>query len=260
VLAGSASLAQPAPQPAGAAGAPPPRPVVYPPRPVDPAGVERGKLLFSQNGCAGCHGDDTRGGTGGPALHRRALVLNDVRGEKIGPFLLNGRAGLASHAFKLEPPQIVDIADFLHAMRTVGTGSGAIIRRVPSILTGSAPAGQAYFGRTCSGCHSVTGDLAGIGARVTDPRQLQQRWLAPPTSRPLTANVSLPTGPVTGEVTAIDEFSITLKTPTGERVIERDGARPRIALAEPLAAHSALLRRLTDTQIHDVTAYLVTLK
>lgn len=216
-------------------------------------------MLYTQNGCAACHGAETRGGTA-PPLHRRALVLNDVRGEKIGPVLLNGPPGVPNHVFKFEPSQIVDIADFMHAMRTIGTGSGNIMQRVPSILVGSASAGKAYFDKTCAGCHSATGDLARIGARVTEPRQLQQRWLAPPATKPVIATVALPGGPVTGELTAIDEFQVTLKTASGERVIPRDGPRPRVTTTDPLAGHAALLRRIADKDIHDVTAYLVTLK
>ena len=106
----------------------------------------------------------------------------------------------------------------------------------------------------------ATGDLARIGTRVADPRQLQQRWLAPPETKPVTATVSLPGGPVTGDLIKIDEFSLTLKTPSGERVIERDGARPRVVINDPRAGHAALLRRIADKDIHDVTAYLVTLK
>ena len=251
----------PAPRAAGGvAAAPAPRPTVYPPRPVDPAGVERGRALYSQNGCAGCHGGDTRGGAGGPPLHRRALVLNDVRGEKIGPVLAVGLAGVPGHRFSFEPSQIVDIADFLHSMRTIGTGNSNIVERVPTILTGSPNAGKAYFDKACASCHSATGDLARIGSRVSEPRQLQQRWLAPLATKPVMATIALPNGDVTGEVTALDEFSVTLKTAAGERVIERNGPRPRVAINDPLEAHAAMLRRLADKDIHDVTAYLVTLK
>jgi mono/diheme cytochrome c family protein len=255
-----AQPAQPGPPPGG--GPPPPgtpRPVVYPPRAVDPQGVERGRVLYTQNGCATCHGPDTRGGTG-PALHRRAAVLNDVRGEKLGPLLAAGLPTVPNHVFKFEQPQVVDIADFLHSQRATGTGNANVIRRVPSILTGQAEPGKAYFDKTCGGCHSATGDLAKIATRITDPRALQQRWLAPPPTKPITATVGLPGGAVTGDVVAISEFEITLKTPAGERVIPRDGPRPRVVLTNPLAAHKALLRRITDTDIHNVTAYLVTLK
>lgn len=254
LAAASITYAQGGPPPPGT-----PRPVVYPPRPVDPQAVERGKLLFTQNGCAACHGADIRGGSG-PPLHRRAAVLNDVRGEKLGPLLAAGLPTVPNHVFKFEQPQVVDIADFLHSQRATGTGGGNVISRVPSILTGQAAPGKVYFDQTCGGCHSVTGDLAKIATRIADPRTLQQRWLAPPATKPITATVAAPGGAVSGDVTAVSEFAITMKTAAGERVIQRNGAQPRVVLTDPLAAHKALLRRIADKDIHDVTAYLVTLK
>ena len=237
------------------AGPPPgPRPVVYPSRAVDPAAVDRGRVLYQQ-GCAACHGADIRGGSA-PALHRSVVVLNDVRGETIGPFLAAGLPGHPDHVFKLERPQTIDIADYLHSIPVSGNGTAGILAKVPSILTGSATAGKAYFAKTCTSCHSATGDLAGVATRFGDPTTLQQRWLAPRAKTPITASV----GAVSGEVTSLDEFSITLKTAQGERVIPRDGDRPKVVIKDPLAAHAALLRRITDDNIHDVTAYLVTLK
>ena len=244
---------------APAAGPPPgPRPVVYPPRVFDPAAADRGRVLYQQ-GCASCHGADIRGGTA-PALHRSVVVLNDVRGETIGPFLAAGLPGHPGHVFKFERPQTIDIADYLHSFPVSGNGTAGILAKVPSILTGSAEAGKAYFSKTCASCHSAAADLAGVATRISDPTALQQRWLAPRARTPITATVSAPGGPVSGEVTAIDEFSITLKTAQGERVIQREGDRPKVVIEDPLAAHAALLRRITDDNIHDVTAYLVTLK
>lgn len=242
-----------------AAGPPPgPRSVVYPPRVFDPAAADRGRVLYQQ-GCASCHGADIRGGTG-PALHRSVVLLNDVRGETIGPLLAVGLPGHPEHVFKFERPQTIDIADYLHSIPVSGNGAAGILAKVPSILTGSATAGKAYFAKTCAGCHSATGDLAGVATRLRDPTTLQQRWLAPRAKAPITASIRTPGGAASGEVSALDEFSITLKTAQGERVIPREGDRPKVVIKDPLAAHAALLRRITDDNIHDVTAYLVTLK
>jgi cytochrome c oxidase cbb3-type subunit 3 len=44
--------------------------VAYPPRTVDPAAANRGKVLYSTN-CAFCHGSDAHGGDGGgPNIER----------------------------------------------------------------------------------------------------------------------------------------------------------------------------------------------
>src|SRR5438552_5527557 len=63
----------------------------YPDRPpADPVAVERGQSLYRVN-CAFCHDVDTRGGDSGPSLLRSGLVLDDQRGELIGPVVRNGR-------------------------------------------------------------------------------------------------------------------------------------------------------------------------
>ena len=65
--------------------------VAYPQRPIaDPEAVARGKVMFDVN-CSFCHGADARGGDDGPNLLRSELVLEDQKGENIGPVLLNGR-------------------------------------------------------------------------------------------------------------------------------------------------------------------------
>lgn len=233
----------------------------YPQRPVDAASVERGRALYVNNGCAFCHGKDIRGGDGGPSLQRSSVVLLDVRGEKIGPVVRAGVPGGGMPAFpQFTDAQMADLADFLHSFAV--RNGGAAARPPPSIVVGDPAAGRAYFHTTCAGCHSATGDLAGFATRVPDPRTLQQRWLAPNPTRPGVAVVSMPDGStLTGTPTRIDEFTLSLKLADGtERVIARDGDRPRIVMQHPLQPHIALLRTYSDKNIHDVTAYLVTLK
>ena len=74
-------------------------------------------------------------------------------------------------------PQIGDIADYIHSFRV---GGYDISRNQPlTILVGDAAAGAEYFKTTCASCHSVTGDLKGIGSRFDDPKQLQNYFLMP---------------------------------------------------------------------------------
>ena len=40
----------------------------------------------------------------------------------------------------------------------------------------------------------------------------------------------------------------------------RDGDSPKVEVHDPAAPHKDLLREYTDKDIHDVTAYMVTLK
>jgi mono/diheme cytochrome c family protein len=250
--AASTSGAQPQP------GAPP-RPPNFPQRTVDTAAAERGRALYVNNGCSFCHGADIRGGDGGPSLQRSPIVLNDQKGERIGAIVKNGVKGTAMPAFQLSDAQIADIAEFLHSF---GVSNGGGIAKPPaSILVGSAAAGRAYFDRACPGCHSVTGDLAHLAAKYPDPLTLQQAWVAPKATRPVTATVTMADGAkLDGRATRIDEFSITLALADGERTVRREGDRPRVELHDPLQGHAELLRRYADKDIHDVTAYLVTLK
>jgi cytochrome c oxidase cbb3-type subunit 3 len=59
----------------------------------------------------------------------------------------------------------------------------------------------------------------------------------------------------------ITDFNVTLVDASGiRRTIARDGDVPKVEVADPLAWHIQHLKQLTDKDMHDVTAYLVTLK
>src|SRR2546423_11067175 len=149
----------------------------FPARPPgDPAAIERGKALYSVN-CTFCHGADTRGGDGGPSLLRAAIVLDDERGELIGPVVKNGRPDRGMPKFGFSDEQIQAIAAFIHSFTAAGYDESRM--KPPSILVGDAHAGEAYFARTCGACHSATGDLRGYAARFTDEKLLQQTWMMP---------------------------------------------------------------------------------
>jgi mono/diheme cytochrome c family protein len=233
--------------------------------------LERGRALYSVN-CAFCHGADARGGDGGgPNLLRSQLVLGDRQGELIAQVVQNGRAGTNMVPIKLAIEQIGDIAAFIHSFRV---GGYDITRQPPpSIVVGDARAGEAGFRARCASCHSVTGDLKGLGAKFADARDLQQMWLMPTAARgrggapltsvpPTTATVALPSGQtVTGRLTRIDDFLVTVEQADGmSRSFTRVGDTPTVTIDDPLKPHRELLPRYTDRDIHDITAYLVTLK
>jgi hypothetical protein len=81
---------------------------------------------------------------------------------------------------------------------------------------------------------------------------------APPTNVRVTAS----DGQVTeGRLARIDEFVVGVTLADGmQRSFPRDGQVPRVEILDPLAAHKALLPMYTDTDIHNVTAYLVTME
>lgn len=264
LIAGVASVHAQAPARAGRGGGGPA--AAYPPRTPDPAAVARGKSVYDVN-CALCHGEDARGGDNGPNLIRGDVVLNDQNGELIGPVLAGGRPAEGMPKFNFSAAQVSDIAAFLHSFRVGGYDVSR--KRPATIVTGDAKAGAAYFQSKCTACHSATGDLKGIGTRISDARALQQRWImptgggrggAPPT--PTTVTVTLKSGEkIEGRLGRIDDFVLTLTEADGtERSFRRDGDNPKVELHDPAAAHKELLPVYTDKDIHDVTAYLVTLK
>jgi cytochrome c oxidase cbb3-type subunit 3 len=165
-------------------------------------------------------------------------------------------------------------------MATIGgQGKPPTSQEPPTILVGNAAEGKSYFAVKCATCHSATGDLQGIAARITDPRILQNTWVAgmsrggrgggppaagtsPPTRQTVTVTVT-PSGgqPAEGRLIRIDDFVVTLEMPDGtSRSFSRDGDIPKVEVHDPLAAHREMLSVYSDKDIHDVTAYLVTLK
>ena len=240
----------------------------YPPRPpADPAVVARGKAIYDIN-CALCHGEDARGGDNGPNLIRGEVVMNDRNAELIGPVLRDGRAAEGMPKFNFTPAQVSDISAFLHSFRVGGYDPSR--NRPPSIVVGDAKSGAAYFTSKCGACHSATSDLKGIATRIADARTLQQRWLMPTGGggrggAPIaaaTVTVTMPSGDkVEGRLGRIDDFTVTVIDAEGaSRTFRRDGDVPKVEIHDPLQPHKDLLKVYTDKDIHDVTAFMVTLK
>ncbi len=243
--------------------------IAYPQRPIaDPQAVARGKVLFDVN-CSFCHGADARGGDDGPNLLRSDLVLEDQKGENIGPVLLNGRdRGMPK--FTLTAAQISDVAAYIHSFPVSSrTGPSTI-----NIVVGNAKAGEAFFNSKCASCHSSTGDLKSVAAKYPDPKSLQQTWILPGsggrngaaggarTAPPMTAVVTLPSGEkIEGKVDRLDDFVVSLTLADGtHRSFATEANTPSVEIRDPLQAHKDLLRTYSDADIHNVTAYLVTLK
>ena len=68
-------------------------------------------------------------------------------------------------------------------------------------------------------------------------------------------------GAFPGTLGRIDDFIVTLTQKDGSpRSIRRDGDTPKVEVHDPLQPHKDLFRVYADKDIHDVTAYLVTIK
>ena len=252
--------------------------------PGDPAIIERGKTIYGLT-CAACHGADLRGGQlNGPNLLRSQLVLNDRDGELIQPIVNGARADKGMPPIPLPPDDVRAVATYMHSVLATAAGQGAPPRTeapLPDILVGDARLGETYFAAKCATCHSPTGDLRGIGGRFPDARTLQNVWVSgglaagrggrggggggggAGSARPRpTVTVTQPSGEkVEGALVRYDDFLVTLTDAEGNtRTFRRDGDRPKVEIRDPYEGHRALLAVYTDKDIHDVTAYLVTLK
>ena len=232
----------------------------------DPAAVDRGGLVFASK-CGGCHGATAKGTNRAPDLVRSVLVLDDEKGLLIAPVIRNGRPDKGMPKQDLTEAQVSDVVAWLHVQTYAADHRNTYAYQ--NVVTGDAKKGQAYFNGAggCSACHSATGDLKGLAARYSDPHELQNHWLQPrgigrSAKNATTVTVTLPSGQtVTGTLDRLDDFNVALRDAAGDyRSFNRDGDTPKIELHDPLAAHRDLLRKYTDADIHNVTAYLVTLQ
>ncbi|HEY1950546.1 MAG TPA: c-type cytochrome [Bryobacteraceae bacterium] len=241
---------------------------------ADPAAAKRGKQFFGAT-CSFCHGADARGGDGGPDLVRSILVLHDENGSTIGPVILAGRPAKGMPSFASMPKErISDIAAFLKSRYQAAANRGAY--EFQKIATGDAKAGKAYFDAKCAGCHSPTGDLAGVASKF-DETTLQSVFLYPLSNRGKdgklsakaapTVTVTLPSGEsISGVLDHLDDFEVALTDFAGglHSWPLNDGTaaseKTVVAVHDPLAAHVALLKQYSDADMHNILTYLETLK
>ena len=234
------------------------------PRKVDPkeaAAIERGQKTFTQS-CGFCHGADATGARG-PDLVRSPLVLHDVKGDQIGPVIRQGRPDKGMPALTLTDEQIADVAAFLHSRTAAAMASAGVPKdyAVEKLLTGNAEAGKAYFNGPggCTKCHSVTGDLANVANKYSSI-ELEAHMLYPDMPHSQVATVTLPSGQkINGPVEHIDDFVIGLRDSSGwYHSFPR--ASVKVEVQDRLAAHRELLDKLTQTELHNLYAYIATLK
>jgi cytochrome c oxidase cbb3-type subunit 3 len=247
--------------------------------PVEIESAERGKKVWAAE-CINCHGTQARGGDNGPNLVRSLIVLRDRYGSQLGPYLKQGhKMQSGASATSLTDTQIRDLANFLRD-RVNDSFRGSPLFQAQNVLVGDAKAGAEFFNGPgkCSECHSPNSPpLAGIGSRL-EPIDIQQRFLFPgpqggrgrgargggPAAPPASAvRVTVTTGPgetVSGVLVAMDDFNVTLRDASGEYRTIRRGPAVKVVKTDPLADHHAMLDIITDKQVHDVVAYLETLK
>ena len=246
---------------------------------VDPVSAANGRTLYA-TACAECHGADARGTNKGADLMVSSVLLHDRYGSVLGPFLLKGHpvASGGASTTTFSRAQILDLSNYLY-QQFYATLSRRPPNPPPNIVVGNAAAGKAFFNGAgqCASCHSIDGgqagsgraggDLAGIAHRDS-PYQLQQTFIFPggfhrgaPPPPPVTVSIAPPSGPsVSGVLVHMDDFNVIYRDSAGQEHTIARAPGMTVTTKNPLAAHIALLKTITDRQMHDVVAYLETLQ
>jgi cytochrome c oxidase cbb3-type subunit III len=245
-------------------------------RPLAPQDVlARGQGLYETN-CASCHAADMRGTDKGTRLLRSQTSLNDQHGELVGK-------AVAEHNPKINliEADTTAIAEYIHSVLATTGGQGSPPGRNPSVqlnvLVGDAKAGERYFDKVCSRCHSVANDLKGFGAKYPEPRALQNAWVAGAAGanpfgggrggggagNPVTVTMA-DGSKLEGKLVRRDDFIVILTLADGTRksIARHDGV-PKVEVKDPNEAHKKMILEIDDPEnknMHDITAYLATLK
>lgn len=222
----------------------------------DKTAVARGAPLYAQN-CGFCHGQTAHGATA-PGLITSDVVLADDHGEHLTPFLKTGRVEKGMPAFAtMTDRQLSDVAEFLHQQVEDVANRGAY--QVLNILVGNRGKGKTYLEGHCLSCHSPE-TFAHIASRFRSPDQLQRYWIWPSRAGSIMATVTISGQTVSGRLTQMSDFRITLVDGLGEtRTFDR-GPGIEVQLKDSLAGHQEMVKTLSNDNMHDVTAYLETLK
>jgi mono/diheme cytochrome c family protein len=220
-----------------------------------------GNSTFQQN-CAFCHGRDAGGGEAGPDLTRSKLVAADKDGDKISDVVRNGRIEKKMPAFKFSNDEMANLVEYIHAQADKAKNQKPGNRKgvdVADLQTGNVEAGKRYFTSAgCAQCHSATGDLAGVATRFQG-LQLEERMLYPRDAKSTVA-VTLPSGEkVSGTLAYQDEFTVGLKGSDGV-YHSWNVNNVKFTVDSPVDAHVEQFPKYTDDDIHNLMAYMQTLK
>ncbi len=250
-------------QPSGASGRGG-RPVI--PQ-IDTTIGDRGQVVYAAN-CASCHGADARGTARGVDLVRAFGVRLDPTGAQLGAFLASGHKDHSVPPIALTETQVSEVAMYFRVrIDFANSGSNNV---AADILVGNAKDGETYFNGDgkCRTCHSVTGDLKGIGTkysatmvqnRIVLPRGRGPAGKGDPPEPARTVSIAQADGStLSGTLVSISDFLVTYRDSSGvPHTVTRTGDVPKVTIRDPLQAHIDNMQRLTTKQMQDLTAYLV---
>ena len=178
----------------------------------------------------------------------------------------SGRAQAGMPAFpNLSPEDIHNISQFLKLQVELAANRGLYgqtFGNVRNQVSGDFPKGRDFFNGAggCNTCHSVTGDLAKVGAKYSQTAQMQAKFLWPASPGPEKATVTTTNGEtIKGTIRRMDDFGISMTDAAGEYHYWPRG-HVNIQIEDKMGGHRALLPKYTDADIHNLTAYLLTLK
>lgn len=220
-----------------------------------------GAALFQQN-CAFCHGRDAMGGETGPDLTQSKLVRKDRTGDEIAKVIHEGRPDNKMPPFNFSTQETRSIIAFIREREAeaVAHPGGRRGVSVEDLQTGNAAAGKRYFEGAggCAKCHSPSGDLAGIASRH-EGLELEERMLYPRDVKNH-VTVTLPSGKkISGILAYQDEFTVALTDADGV-YHSWPANRIQFKIDAPVEAHVDLFPKYTDDDIHNLMAYLQTLR
>ena len=233
----------------------------------DPKAVARGKAVYEAH-CQSCHAADLRG-VPGPSILRSQGALTDKKGENLIAIIQGQDKMFPNHKIAINMDESAAVATYIRSVvaligsqgRAPGDGTQKL-----NVVVGDAGRGKQYFAANCASCHSADKDLKGYATKLPDPKSMQAAWvrgnhLGVPTPPVKVTVTQAGNKPLDGTLIHIDDFLVTLQMPDGTmRTVRRNGDIPKVIVKDPLEAHRNLLTVYTDSDIHDVTAYLVTLK
>ena len=188
-------------------------------------------------------------------------MSSDKEGEAIGAVVRNGLPDKGMPKFNLADADVLNLVAFIHsqqdrAMSQTGTRKGV---DESDLKTGNAEAGKRYFEGAggCTKCHS-SATLAGVATRFKG-LQLEEQMLYP---RNVKSKVMVKTSngqTLSGTLEYQDEFAIGMKDTAG---VYHSWPVSAITFQvdTPLDAHVTAMTKYTDDDIHNVLAYIQTLK
>lgn len=221
------------------------------------AEIEAGSRVYNAQ-CAQCHGPN--GDMVSGIDLRRGLFRRSSSDEDLARVIVAGVPGAGMPPFALPPSDVAGVVAFIRAG----------FDRTGDVRIGSAARGREVFDASgCRDCHRVSGrgpraapDLSDIGL-VRTPASLRRTLLDPssgmmPINRPIRI-VTRDGRTIRGRRLNEDTHTVQLITDTEQllSIQKRDLRSYVVDTASPMPSYAG---RLTDDELADLVAYLLTLK